>query len=81
MRIVSMVAIAAMTLSLSVAADISFDAVRALLWFDGYNLVKMRNSDPLRLTAFDTQGSAVLLSISPIEGEISSIEYLHAMDI
>ena len=79
MKIVSIVGIVAMTLSLSVVADVSFDAVRVFLWFDGYTLIKMRNGDTQRLTALDAQGSEVLLTISPLEGEVSS-EYVHAMD-
>lgn len=80
MRIVSIVQIVAMTLSLSVSANVSFDNARALLWSDGYTLIKMRGGDAQRLTAFDTEGSPVLLTISPREGEISSAEYVHAMD-
>lgn len=80
MKIVSIVPIVAMTLSLSVAANVSFDNARALLWSDGYTLIKMRNGDAQQLTAFDTEGSPVLISISPPEGDVSSIEYVHAMD-
>lgn len=76
----SMTSITAMLLSLSVMANVSFDEVSALVRSDGYTLIKMRNSDPQRLLAFDTEGSEVLLTISSPEGEIVSIEYLRAMD-
>ena len=80
MRILSMVSIAAILLSMPVVAHVSFDEIRASVWSDGYTLIKMRNGDPLRLSAFDTEGSEVLLTIGSPEGEITNIEYLRAMD-
>lgn len=93
MKILSIVAIAATMLSLSVAAehsgvdssvgkevDVSFEVSKARLIAEGYHSIRMQNGDPQRLLAFNTEGSEVLVTISSQTGEISSTEYAQAMD-
>ena len=93
MKILSIVAIAAMTLSLPVVAehsglnapagqeiDVSFEVSKARLMSEGYSSIRMNNGDPLRLLAFNTEGSEVFVTISSQTGAISSTEYAHAMD-
>ena len=93
MKILSIVAIAAMTLSLPVAAeysglnapagqeiDVSFEVSKARLMSEGYSSIRMNNGDPLQLLAFNTEGSEVFVTISSQTGEISGTEYAHAMD-
>jgi len=45
---------------------------------EGYHAIRMSNNDPLRLWAFNTEGSEVLLTISTETGEIISTEYAYA---
>jgi hypothetical protein len=40
----------------------------------------MFKNDPLQVSAFDMEGSEVLITVSFPEGEISGIQYVHAMD-
>lgn len=81
LSILSIVTIgAAMSLSFPAAANLSFHDVRELLRSDGYTLIKMFKNDPLQVSAFDMEGSEVLITVSFPEGEISGIQYVHAMD-
>lgn len=59
--------------------DVSYGASRARLTGQGYHQIRQTNGSPLHLSAFDPQGSEVLLTVDPQTGEIDSA-YVHAMD-
>lgn len=93
MRTLAVVAVAVTMLSLPAVAedgragtfvgnevDVSFAASRARLMSEGYRNVKRVNGDALHLSAFDPEGSEVLLTMDPQSGEIDSADYVHAMD-
>lgn len=93
MRTLAVVALAATMLSLPAVAedggagtfvgqevDVSFAASKARLKAEGYRGVKQVDGDALYLSAFDPQGSEVLLTISPQTGEIDTTDYVHPMD-
>jgi len=63
-----------------VDADTSFEATRMRLLANGYRDVRMVEGDAMRLSAYDREGSEVLLKINPQDGEILSSEYRYSMD-
>ncbi len=89
----SIVAIAAMTLSLPVAAehraldtsvgqavDVSFEMTNARLMREGYYSIRMVDGDPLRLWAVNSEDREVILRINSRSGEVDSAIYANAMD-
>lgn len=60
--------------------DTSFEVTLARLSAEGFREVRMINSDPYRLGAFDPQGSEVRLLISPQTGDVDETIYEHPMD-
>ncbi|MEM7024917.1 MAG: hypothetical protein AAF637_20405 [Pseudomonadota bacterium] len=57
--------------------DVSYEASRARLHAAGYSDVQQVDGDALRLKALDRQGTPVLLSINPQDGEIESAAHVN----
>ncbi|KKM27596.1 hypothetical protein LCGC14_1573160 [marine sediment metagenome] len=47
---------------------------------DGYRSVKVIDADRTTMSAFDSDGSEVVLTLDPDQGTISAVEYVHGSD-